>query len=195
MNRVVRFSLTATAALVGFACQDRPLTSPPDAPALEIRDGFSNGNPHFFFVFPIRSVDLQPPNTAPFNPDLAPVVDICEWDGSACVQQVSHLTMNAAGLLDRVFALPEAELYLALWRTDELHLSANKIYRISVLVGTRVLGFADVDVVRTLWEAAQVDRDQFVPLLKNQILPIPFRIENGALCDADRKSTRLNSSH
>ena len=196
MNRVARLSLTAAAALVGFACQDqRTPTGPPETPALEIRDGFSDGNPHFFFVFPIRSIDVQPPKSAPFNPDLAPVVDICEWDGSACVQQVSHLTMNAAGLLDRVFALPEAELYLALWRTDELHLSANKIYRISVLVGTRVLGFADVDVVRTLWEAAQVDRDQFVPLLKNQILPIPFRIENGALCDAqncDSKSIDLS---
>ena len=195
MNRVVRFSLTATAALVGFACQDRrTLTSPPDAPALEIRDGFSNGNPHFFFVFPIRSADLQPPNTAPFNPDLAPVVDICEWDGSACVQQVSHLTMNAAGLLDRVFALPEAELYLALWRTDQLQLSADKIYRITVVVGTRVLGFADVNVVKTLQQAAEVDRADFVPLLKDQILPIPFRIEKGALCDAqdcDSKSIDL----
>ncbi len=169
MNRIARLSLTAAAALVGFACQDgRTPTSPPQTPALEIRDGFSDGNPHYFFVFPIRAVNLQPPNTAPFNPDLAPVVDICEWDGSTCVQQISHLTMSAQGLLDRVFVLPQAELYLALWRTDQLQLSANKIYRISVLVGTRVLGFADVDVVKTLWEAAQVDRDEFVPLLKNQ---------------------------
>ena len=195
MNRVVRFSLTAVAALVGFACQDRRTpTSPPDAPALEIRDGFSNGNSHFFFVFPIRAVDVQPPKIAPFNADLAPVVDICEWDGTRCVQQISHLTMNAQGLLDRVFVLPQAELYLVLWRTDQLHLRADKIYRIRVLVGTRVLGFADVDVVRTLWDAAQVDRNQFVPLLKNQILPIPFRIEKGALCDGqdcDSKSIDL----
>ena len=195
MNRVMRFSLTVTAALVGFACQDRRTpTSPPDAPALEIRDGFSDGNPHFFFVFPIRAVDVQPPKTAPFNPDLAPVVDICEWDGSACVQQISHLTMSPGGLLDHVFVLPQVELYLVLWRTDQLHLRADKIYRITVLVGTRVLGFADVDVVRTLWEAAQVDRNQFVPLLKNQILPIPFRIEKGALCDGqdcDSKSIDL----
>jgi len=195
MNRVARLSLTAAAALVGFACQDRRTpTSPPETPALEIRDGFSDGNPHFFFVFPIRPVDVQPPKTAPFNPDLAPVVDVCEWDGSACVQQISHLTMSAQGLLDRVFALPEVELYLVLWRTDQLHLRADKIYRITVLVGTRVLGFADVDVVRTLWDAAQVDRNQFVPLLKNQILPIPFRIEKGTLCDGqdcDSKSIDL----
>src|SRR5467141_364522 len=195
MNRVMRFSLTVTAALVGFACQDRRTpTSPPDAPALEIRDGFSDGNPHFFFVFPIRPVDVQPPKTAPFNPDLAPVVDICEWDGSACVQQISHLTMSQGGLLDHVLVLPQVELYLVLWRTDQLHLRADKIYRITVLVGTRVLGFADVDVVRTLWDAAQVDRNQFVPLLKNQILPIPFRIEKGALCDGqdcDSKSIDL----
>src|SRR5467141_621626 len=196
MNRVMRFSLTVTAALVGFACQDRRTpTSPPDAPALEIRDGFSDGNPHFFFVFPIRPVDVQPPKTAPFNPDLAPVVDICEWDGSACVQQISHLTMSQGGLLDHVLVLPQVELYLVLWRTDQLHLRADKIYRITVLVGTRVLGFADVDVVRTLWDAAQVDRNQFVPLLKNQILPIPFRIEKGALCDGqdcDSKSIDLS---
>jgi hypothetical protein len=195
MNRVVSFSVTATAALVGFACQDRPTpTSPRDAPALEIRDGFSNGNPNFFFLFPIRAFDIQPPKTAPFNPDLAPVVDICEWDGSACVKQISHLTMSAEGLLNRVFALPEAELYLVLWRTDQLHLSAYKIYRVNVLVGTRVLGFADVDVVKTLRDAAQVDRNEFVPLLKDQILPIPFRIQKGALCDGhdcDSKSIDL----
>jgi len=191
MNRVVRFSLTAAAAFVGFACQDRrTLTSPPDAPALEIQDGFSDGNPNFFFLFPIRPFDVQPPKTAPFNPDLAPVVDICEWDGSACVRQISHLTMSAEGLLDRVFALPEAELYLVLWRTDQLHLSAYNIYRISILVGTRVLGFADVDVVRTLREAALVDRNEFVPLLKDQILPIPFRIEKGALCDGQDCDSR-----
>src|SRR5882672_3863170 len=175
MNRVVRFSLAATAALVGFACQDRRTpTGPPGAPALEIRDGFSGGNAHFFFVFPIRALDVQPPKTAPLNPDLAPVVDICEWNGNRCVQQISHLTMSTTGgLLDRVFVLPQVELYLVLWRTDQLHLSAYKIYRINVLVGTRVLGFADVDVGRTLPEAAQVDRADFVPLLKDKILPIP----------------------
>jgi len=184
MNRVVRFSLTAATALVGFACQDRrTLTSPPAAPALEIRDGFSDGNPNFFFLFPIRPVDVQPPKTAPFNPDLAPVVDICEWDGTACVQQISHLTMGPGELLDNVFVLPQFELYLVLWRTDQLQLSAYKIYRITVLAGTRVLGFADVNVVQTLQEAALVDSNNFVPLLKDQILPIPFRIEKGALCD------------
>jgi hypothetical protein len=184
MNRVVRFSLTVTAALVGFACQDRRTpTSPRDAPALEVRDGFSDGNPNFFFLFPIRAVDVQPPKTAPFNPDLAPVVDICEWDGTACVQQISHLTMSPGELFDHVFALPQFESYLVLWRTDQLQLSAYKIYRITVLVGTRELGFADVNVVQTLQEAALVDSNNFVPLLKDQILPIPFRIEKGALCD------------
>src|SRR6266851_3989315 len=195
MNRIARLSLTAAAALVGFACQDRRTpTSPPETPALEIRDGFNGGNPHFFWIFPIRPVDVQPPKTAPFNPDLSPVVDICEWDGTACVQQISHLTMSAGGLLDNVFVLPQFEVYLVLWRTDQLHLSANKIYRISVLVGTHVLGFADVDIVRTLRDAAQVDPDEFVPLLKNLILPIPFRIEKGALCDGqdcDSKSIDL----
>jgi hypothetical protein len=191
MNRVVRFSLAAGAALVGFACQDqRTPTSPLEPPAMEIRDGFNGANPHFFFLPPIRPFNMPPPKNAPFNPDLSPVIDICEWDGTACVQQISHLTMGTRGLLDRVFVLPEFEQYIALWRTDQLHLNLTKTYRISVLVGTKVLGFADVDVVRTLREAVKVDRADFVPLLNNLILPIAFRIEQGALCDGSNCDTK-----
>lgn len=186
MNRVVRRSLAAGAVALVCACtSDRnPLTGPAQPPVMAIQDGRNGGNEHFFFLAPIRPLNLQPPKTAPFNPDLSPVIDICELTAGTCSAQIAHLTMSTGGLLDRVFVSRHFEEYTALWRTHNLNLDPRKTYRIRVLVGTQELGFADVDVVRTFREATKVDRDEFVPLLEDFILPIRFRIEDGALCDA-----------
>jgi hypothetical protein len=177
--------IAAVAGLVLLGC-DRPVPTDSriEGPSAAIADGFNDDDrSQFFFLFPIRRLHQQPPQTG-FNPDLQPVVEVCEWTGTACVLPlVSRLTMTDPSVLNRIHVFPHFREYAVLWRTRHLALQENKIYRIRVLVGARELGFADVDVVRTLRQLIAVDEDEFVPLLKDFILPIRFWIGAGALCD------------
>lgn len=74
--------------------------------------------------------------------------------------------------------------YLARWDTEVD--VADAIYRVNVEVparggGTRVLGFADVDIVRSQREFRSVDRAQYTPLVAGRILRIKFRIDRPAV--------------
>jgi hypothetical protein len=183
-------------SLVGLAfvaCQDQP-TAPriSNGPFFEIRDGHDVGvgNPGFFFLTPIRRLvdDARVPRTG-FNATLAPVIEVyqCSGTNAGCVLPLgalkSRITRNSGTtLLNRLYVLPGFQEYAALWDTKNLGLEANKTYRIQVKLGGEVLGYADVDVVRTIRELTGVNRDEFVPLLQNFILPIRFWIGDGALC-------------
>jgi len=176
------------------ACQDQSPVAPaiPDGPVFQISDGHSvGGNSGFFFLAPIRrlSEDATVPATG-FNPVLDPVIEVFE-----CVVQTatgcdlplgalkSRITKTSGStLLNRLYVFPRFHEYAALWDTRGLNLRTDRTYRIQVSVGGAVLGFADVDVVRTIREAARVDRDDFVPLLQNFFLPIRFWVGNTALC-------------
>ena len=186
--------LVSLVGLALVACQDNQPVAPtvPDGPVFQIRDGHDvGGNPGFFFLAPIRRLadDATVPKTG-FNPDLAPVIEVYECRGTSatgCVLPLgalkSRITKTSGiPLLNRLYVLPNFHEYAALWDTKNLALRTDRTYRIQVLVGGQVLGFADVDVVRTIRELSQVDRDAFVPLLQNFILPIRFWIGNNALC-------------
>ena len=74
--------------------------------------------------------------------------------------------------------------YYVRWHANEdPGCNANGIYRVRVLVdaGRTELGFADVDIVRNEREFRTVDRNEFVPLLRNRTLRIKFRIERRAV--------------
>jgi hypothetical protein len=187
--------LAAVAAAFGTACSDRqtPL-SPPAADAglsADIVDGHTDPNrSQFFFLTPIRPTRLQPPSTG-FNGSLRPVVEIYQCtlrlDRTGCGTvgpRVSRLTMDDPSAIDRLYVVPALKKYVAGWRTVRVpNLDATKFYRIQVKVGSTVLGYADVDIVRTLWQLLGVDRDDFVPTLEDLTLPIAFWIGDGALCD------------
>jgi hypothetical protein len=191
MQRARILALVVASTLI--ACQDQQPAAPkiPDGPLFEISDGHVGGNPGFFFLAPIRrfSDDATVPATG-FNADLSPVIEVYECSGTSltgCVLPLgalkSRLTKTSGNaLLNRVFVLPRFHEYAALWDTRSLGLRTDRTYRIQVSVGGQILGFADVDVVRTIREAVRVDRDDFVPLLQNFILPIRFWIGNNALC-------------
>jgi hypothetical protein len=175
-----------------IACLDQPLApTTTSSPVFQISDGHNGGNSAFFFLAPIRrlSDDATVPRTG-FNPALAPVIEVYECTGSSstgCVLPLGALksritSTSGTPLLNRLYVLPNVREYGALWDTHNLGLRPDRTYRIQVSVGGALLGFADVDVVRTLKEAVQVDRDDFVPLLQNLILPIRFYIGNNALC-------------
>jgi alpha-tubulin suppressor-like RCC1 family protein len=71
-----------------------------------------------------------------------------------------------------------AQRYGVQWKTRALSLSTTVDYRIHVLVGSVLLGFADVDVVANSKELKTV-RTDFVGLVKDASLQINFRIEAG----------------
>jgi hypothetical protein len=185
--------LTAAVLFALVACSDRqPLDTSPGSPVFEISDGHNGGNSGFFFLFPIRRLtdDLHVPRTG-FNPDLSPVIEVWECSGTSatgCVLPLtvrkSRITMTSGdAVLNRLFVLPHFKEYVALWDTRSLGLRSDRTYRIQVSVGGAQLGFADVDVVKTIKEAVRVDRDDFVPLLQNLILPIRFWVGTDVLCN------------
>jgi hypothetical protein len=186
--------LAAVAAALGSACSDRQTPFSPPAvprPSADIVDGHTDPTrSQFFFLTPIRPSSLLPPGTG-FNASLRPVVEIYECtlrlDLTGCGALgplVSKLTMDDPSAIDRLYVRPDLKKYVALWRTFRVPtLTATKFYRIQVKVGPKVLGYADVDIVRTLWQLLGVDRDDFVPTFEDLTLPIAFWIGNGALCE------------
>lgn len=173
----------AVLALSLVACQDQSLTSP-DArqPSFQILDGHSadpGANEHFFFLWPIRRLALQPPAEG-FDPDLSPVIEICRLDATGCTTVRQLTTTTGSPLLNRVYVRPERHEYGALWVARDLE--EGKGYRIRVLVDGHELGFADLDVVGRIREVLRYpDRDEYVPLLEDYILPIRFWIGVGAI--------------
>lgn len=191
MNRALLF--VAAIGMTVAACQDQQPVAPalPNRPVFQISDGHTGGNAGFFFLFPIRRLadDATIPATG-FNADLSPVIEVYECAGTSmtgCVLPLGALKSritktSGTPLLNRLYVLPRLREYDALWDTRGLGLRTDRTYRIQVSVGGAVLGFADVDVVRTIKEAAAVHRDDFIPLLQNLILPIRFWVGNNALC-------------
>jgi hypothetical protein len=187
--------------LVGLAlvaCQDHHPVAPPDAPDFAIRDArVPGGNPGFYFLAPIRRLvdDATVPRTG-FNGTLSPVIEVWECSitagcGSLTGPIYTITKTSGTALLNRLYVLPTFREYNALWDTKSLGLDPNRTYRIKVRVGGQELGYADVDIVRTLRELAGVNRDEFVPLLQNFILPIRFWIGNNALCSVTCSSKTI----
>jgi alpha-tubulin suppressor-like RCC1 family protein len=147
------------------ACiSDPPLSSDVFDPASIISDGAHSGNPHFFFLPPMLRA---PVFSGTFDGSRSPVVRITE---------------EGAPVVDLSASIPEgSEQYQAIWHTDAFNLDPAKTYRITVLVGGVVLGYADVDVVATGGQLKNVNTGEYIPLLDGRTLPIKFRIEVGAV--------------
>ena len=187
-NCCTRFPLAAVAVVVLNGCRGEPVT-PPTAPMFAVSDGAHDGNHDFFFLAPLfRNANASPYfEAAAFNPTLRPSVEICELgqpaaDGSQECIDGDPLKRFEPG--DVSVSLTE-ELYQVNWHTDESDLDVQKLYRISVLIGSRLLGFADVDPVVSGTEIRNVETGENIPLVDGRTLPIKFRIESGALCPED----------
>lgn len=165
--------------LVGatLACQDR-FTAPRLHP--EIVDGAHGGNPGFFFLTPMV------PNANPagaFDPGVSPIVMICGLTGTTCGSASSdtvavYSTTTGPGS-ETVRVDSVGQDYIVNWHTDQFVLDTARTYRISVLVGTGTVGFADVDVVETGKELKNVATGEYIGLVDGSTLPIRFRIDVG----------------
>jgi alpha-tubulin suppressor-like RCC1 family protein len=153
----------AVAALAAVGCSD-PTTQPSSQrPSYQISDGaHSGGSAHFYFLPPMVA---QPAYTGTFDATLSPVVRIT-W-GTTLVT-----SLNA--VVD-----PLAQLYQANWHTGNYALDPSRTYRVTVRVGTRELGFADLKVVGRGSELRNVNTGEYVGLQNGRTLPIKLRIEQG----------------
>ncbi|UCF18697.1 MAG: LamG domain-containing protein [Gemmatimonadota bacterium] len=147
-------------------------------PAASIEDGANNGNEHFYFLPPMVS---QPSFGGTFNGSLAPEVRICQWDGTCAILK-AEFTMTTGPGSETLRLVPDDELYVVNWHTDEFDLIDTETYRIIVSVDGQELGYADVDPVANGRELRNVDTEEHIALLDGRTLPIKFRIEEGALC-------------
>lgn len=166
------------AILVAAACTDHAMSptapAPPD-PAMVISDAAHGGpTPGFYFLWPM----VPPPSHAgTFDGGLSPRLEICELSGSSCGPVIKSYSSGAG--LGGILVDPILKAYFVFWPTHPHHLDPAKFYRITVFVDSIQLGYADLDVVRYASQLGSVDRSQYVPVLKDAILPIRFRIEKG----------------
>ena len=187
-------TLVVGVSIAGLAaCSAGDTTRSTYVPSTTISDGAHqqafndpNGNPDFFFLptmveNPINDPDFDPDD---FNGKLLPTVEVCALNlpNDASESDVQLSTPCKTGGYFASFAAPVnggLQKYQASWTVP---VSAELFYRIRVKVGDVSLGFADVHTVSNPSLLRTVDDARFVGQQDGSNLPIPFRIEIGALC-------------
>jgi hypothetical protein len=194
MGRSARLVLIFGAMLGAAACKDagNPVTTRPSAPeaSMDRRDdggpslasGSSSG---FYFLPPIAD---EPGHHGTFDRTLSPEVKVCEWTGTACGTVVADFTMTTGQGGSRLKV--DGDKYQVVWSSKQCTwgrctLDPAKAYRINVMLGTVVVGFADV-VLSTRGGCdgdgcrGQTSDGRIVVQMHNgSSLPIKFRLEQG----------------
>ncbi|MBN1365812.1 MAG: hypothetical protein JW976_13465 [Syntrophaceae bacterium] len=150
----------------------------------------NDGNKHFYFRAPIVA---NAATSGTFDPSLKPFVEICIWNGSSCGPDVAMFNEFTGEGSESIRVDEEEEHYIVNWHTgniiDKYPLNTGETFRIRVLVGNRLLGYADLVVDKSAKELKNIDNDEYIPLLEGRTLPIKFRIEEGALLTAQQNMT------
>jgi WD40 repeat protein len=156
------------------ACKDREPLAPvqlrPGSAQPEIVDAVHNaGNAHFFFLPPMVPA---PAFTGIADGLLAPTVTICQWDGGC----IAEFNVTADG----------DHQYHVNWQTDQCYwgpctLNSGDIYRLTVSVGSKELGHADLIVVTSQGKAKNLQTNEYIALVDGRTLPVKFRIETGVV--------------
>lgn len=182
--RLSQLSFVSLAALAAActACRSMDLPtssdSPPGGPSLVVSDGANNGgNEHFYFLPPLVAA---PSPTGIFDGGQSPEVKICHFTGGACGAEVAAFSTTTGSGDDLLKVVPEDEHYIVSWHTDLSGLVTGETYRIRVLVGSQVLGYADV-VPLAGSQMKNANTLEEIALKDGSTLPIKFRIEEGAI--------------
>jgi pimeloyl-ACP methyl ester carboxylesterase len=169
-----------------FACQANDSPVQPElagvvAPSLAILDGSrEGGNPGFLWLPPIvpHATALGGELDESLLPFLS--VEICEWDGAACVgEPLAVFTSETEGAGRLHISDGDHPHYIASWETHGVDQRA--IYRVSVKAGPVELGYADVDLIEHGYQAAEIDQDEFVVVGAGWVLPVAFLLDDTAL--------------
>ena len=186
MNRTV-VVLSLALALAAVGCREQQSLTSPQRLSADFSDGTRvGGNPNFFFLPPLVG---QPSFSGIFNPNLAPVVKICQLDVNASGTPIG---CNAtAPLIDPGPVLLDAvnQQYQVNWHTDAPAIDLTKFFRIQVFISNEAfnssakpLGFADIAPVANGSQVKNVNTGQYIGLVDGRTLPIKVRIEQGATC-------------
>ena len=172
-------SAAAVALFLGIgACTGdagSPLAPEGAEPLATISDAAHAGAvPGFYFLPPMVP---SPSYSGTFDSGLQPRVEICELAAGTCVSTIAQYTTTSGTGGETVQVGTSS--YQVNWKTGQFNLDPARHYRISVYVGSFLLGFADVDVVATGKELKNVDTQEYIPLQDDRTLPIKFRIETG----------------
>lgn len=184
-------TLPAAALALLAACdaaEPPTFAAAPETPAAAIYHWPSGGTKGFHFV------PWSPPANAtpnPFDPGLSPVVTVCRLVNGACGPTVATFSRTSGSFGRRVTVNAADEQYEVDWPTGSSNVSPGQIYRVSVRVGARELGYGDVQMVGSFWELFAVDGSQYVGWLPGWTLPINFRIETGIPGSIALSSTSL----
>jgi hypothetical protein len=177
----------------------------PNARSNLISDQLHNGGTQGFLFLP--PMVPRPAQLGDFIPTATPTVRIDQLDrtNGRVVRTLATFTATSGPRGERIRTHyegrpcddddddgdndPEGYFY-ARWDTRCEGLDNAALYRVRVFVpaaggGTRELGFADLDVVRSEREFRSVDTQNFSPLLNGHKLRIKFRIDRPAV-DRDR---------
>lgn len=171
-------------SLTTAACSDLPsgplVDRGPVAPNSAIVDAAHSGTvPGFYFLPPMVS---NPSYSGEADPGVGASVDICELDAAA-----TNCAINQPSGFPIVFPHGAGGVeyggshYQVNWKTKDYQLDDSKYYRITIRVGDRELGFADVDVVDGGNQLRNVDTNEYIALKDGRTLPINFRVETGIL--------------
>jgi hypothetical protein len=186
-------AIAAVSVLIVACQEDRSSPTSPviGEPAGLISDGSTGGNEDFFFLPPLLPNPSRDPNFGDkmFNAYLSPRVEICQLDaedGSCLSPQPPDFPIiftmhDGPGSVIQV----EDEHYHVNWHTDVVQLNTTAFYRIQVFgTATALLGFADVDPIESKKELKNLKTSESIPLKDGRTMPIKFRIEEGAICNA-----------
>ena len=204
--------LVAIAVSLGCEARSPTAPTKPTAPGQAskiIRDGAHGGNPDFFFLPPMVPLPINNPafQLGTFNNTLQSSlrIEICELnsdflttaglptDGTTCGPIKKAFPKGSVNLVNlplrqsgwwTAFNLPADGFYYVLWDTRTSNLDVSKYYRIKVFVDGRTdpLGVADVDPMANLFQWKFSLTGEVIQLVDDVMLPIPFRVEQGAIC-------------
>ena len=213
---------------VGCSSGDAPDARPTGrAPQTLISDQLHNGGTQGFLFLP--PMVPRPAQMGDFVPTVRPTVRIDEVTAAGVtIRTLATFTTTSGPGRERIRTHIADEpcdaddddgdtdptgYFYARWKTNNAHLSDAARYRVRVLIpaaggGTREIGFADVDVVRSQQEFRTVDTVNFAPLRNGQVLRIKFRIDRPAVdgdgdgvfdwvdnCPAQANASQLDSNH
>ncbi|HEY0780181.1 MAG TPA: hypothetical protein VGD56_19600, partial [Gemmatirosa sp.] len=169
-------SAASAVAFVASGCGDaRNPVAPADAqgdPAAARSDTGSAGGISVALLPPLAPARTSYPGA--FDATRAAVVDVCAWNGSACVgNPVAHydtrttkpaITVSGAG-----------QFYRVDWPTAGV--TAGQVYRITISDGRTPLAYADAEQPGSGQTAAGLAAANIVPLGNASVLPIRFRMD------------------
>jgi hypothetical protein len=162
-------------ALAACGTADAPTLAVPESPpTLEVRHASTTGYPGFYFY---NGILPSSPEVGTFDPNVSPTVRICRITNDTCGPNLATFTRTSGSYGRLVTVNTEEERYELSWPTGSTGAQTGHVYRVSVSVGTRVVGFMDVLMVSSWGQFFSTDTDEYIPWFAGSALPVWFRIE------------------